>query len=134
MKHKLSTIFVVAISLAACAKSLTPSEQLAQRAEKETADSLKDPTSAKFKDVIASVHSKCVSGKILAKNSMGAYTGYHDFVWANGKLAINAEQDEILDKTDYLSQMNAYMDISGPCIAAAIHDTSSDSQAHIPDT
>ena len=135
MKNQLVIGFLVGTAvLSGCTKTLTPNEQLAQRGEKEVADTLKDPTSAKFKDVVSSAKLGCIYGKILAKNSMGAYTGYHNFVWVDGIAYINADRDEILDKTDYLHQMSDYMEASGKCLGALIKESEPDAQSHIPDT
>lgn len=129
----ISVMFFVAM-IGGCANQPTPNEQLAQRAEKEVANTMKDPTSVKFQGVVASAKANCIRGKLLAKNSMGAYTGYHDFVWINGETAVSIDQSEVIDHTAYLKQLTDYIDKDGRCFTAFPNGTGPDRQSNIPDT
>jgi len=89
-------------------KPLTPAEEKAQQekwfgtdtivdAKRAVKNSLKDPNSAEFKDVYAN-YTEAVGlvacGRVNAKNSFGAYTGFRAFV-SNGKTVILEGQDDI---------------------------------------
>lgn len=128
-----ASVSLVAI-LTGCAKQPTPNEQIAQRAEKEVADTMKDPTSVKFKGVVASAKANCIMGELLAKNSMGAYTGYHKFVWVNGEIAVDAEQNEVPDKTDYMKGLTDYIETESKCLDNLPHGTGPDRESNVPDT
>lgn len=51
---------------------------------------LKDPDSAKFKDIFFG-NGIIVCGMVSGKNSFGAYNGYQDFV-SNGKITVLSSQ------------------------------------------
>ena len=70
-------------------KPANPDQEFAERAMVSARDAMKDPTSVKFKDLRVSAKAKCMYGRILAKNGFGAYSGYQNFVWINGKTYID---------------------------------------------
>lgn len=56
------------------------------------ASSLKDPESARFRNVFVSPRGRAVCGEVNAKNSMGGYVGFKRFISAKDKSGI--EDDE----------------------------------------
>ncbi|MBF7010329.1 hypothetical protein QUC32_11670 [Novosphingobium resinovorum] len=92
MKAYLSMALVFALSLSACSnKQPTANERYTEIALQDARDLMKDPSSVKFKDVSIYPSAKCMQGKILGKNGFGAYAGYSDFVWIDGKLYLDDE-------------------------------------------
>ena len=68
-------------------------------AQRAVRASLKDPDSAKFKDVYANYTEEfqvVACGQINSKNSLGGYTGFKRFV-SNGRTAIIEGRDNITD-------------------------------------
>lgn len=118
--------------------ALTPNEQLAEKAKASVRDTLKDPTSAKFKEVRASAKGNCIYGKLLAKNSYGAYTGYQEFAWYAGKTYIKPDQQSLLAeaKTTDSDQLSAFTDYTRAytaCIEVSIRSNAPDTTSDIPD-
>lgn len=52
------------------------------------ASSLKDPESARFRNVFVSPRGRAVCGEVNAKNSMGGYVGFKRFISAKDKSGI----------------------------------------------
>jgi hypothetical protein len=123
----LTSITVLSICISACAaKQPTPNEIFAEKALQDVRDSMKDPTSVKFKDVIAIPSAKCMYGKVLSKNGFGGYNGYQDFAWLNGKLAINDSSTEP-DPMKSAEILIDYFDIENVCTKANLDIMSSSS-------
>lgn len=80
-------------------------QDFAERAMASARDSMKDPTSVMFKDVTASAKAKCIEGMILAKNGLGAYTGYQSFGWINGQTHIDPGKLEVGPLVDNMKGM-----------------------------
>lgn len=60
------------IALAACGSKVKEAQEIA-------AHNLNDPASAQFRQV-TEAGDHCVTGEINAKNRMGAYTGFREFI------------------------------------------------------
>lgn len=87
----------------------------AEKAFASARDAMKDPTSVKFKDVTASAKGNCMSGKLLAKNSYGAYTGYTDFVWINGKTLVDPGEVQSNIILDNVNDVLAFVKARNDC-------------------
>ena len=74
-------------------KPANPDQEFAERAIASARDTMKDPTSVKFKDLTVRAKARCMYGQILGRNSFGAYTGYQPFVWINGQTFIDSNED-----------------------------------------
>ncbi len=70
-------------------KRLESLEQAKQSGMSSVRSALKDPTSAKFKDVRIADVTGAVCGQVNAKNSYGGYTGFGWFAVSNGQATIN---------------------------------------------
>ena len=66
-------------------------ERLITDAKETIANSLKDPESARFRNVFVSPKMLAVCGDVNAKNSMGGYVGFRRFIVAKDK--IGTEED-----------------------------------------
>lgn len=99
-------------------KAPDPNRLFADHAMASARDAMKDPTSVKFKDLRVSAKAKCMYGKILAKNGFGAYSGYQNFVWINGKTYI--DPGELMAGTiiNNLDEYEAYIHAYGGCTNA----------------
>lgn len=93
-------------------------QDFAERAMASARDSMKDPTSVMFKDVTASAKAKCIEGMILAKNGLGAYTGYQSFVWINGQTHIDPGKLEVGPLIDNMKEWDDYNTASHNCGSA----------------
>lgn len=58
---------------------------IAQNAEDRVKATLKDPGSARFKDVVASKSMNCAQGSVTAKNGFGGYGDEKSFVVIDGR-------------------------------------------------
>nr|DAX92973.1 MAG TPA: protein of unknown function (DUF3552) [Caudoviricetes sp.] len=80
-------------------KSEKEEAELLERAKEAVKNMLKDPDSAKFKDLIAGQVSKDkkkhVCGMVNSKNSMGGYVGYKGFVYFDGETYAFLEDDSM---------------------------------------
>lgn len=72
--------------------------QLKRAAQEEVARALADPESARFRDV--HVVRAAVCGQVNAKNRLGGYTGFSDFVYLEGSAAIAVDNDDTFDKRE----------------------------------
>ena len=63
------------------------------RAKREVADMLKDPESAKFRN-IREYYPNVVCGEVNSKNGWGGYAGYKPFLYHGGKGFIKLEPSE----------------------------------------
>lgn len=92
---------IAALFISGCSnKEPTANEHYIAAALQDARDLMKDPSAVKFKDVTILPSEKCMYGKILGKNGFGAYAGYSDFVWVDGKL--------YLDDSDFPGETNAF--------------------------
>src|SRR3546814_10381931 len=89
-------IFIsAALALSGCADPTPdPKAGLIARARIAVAAELKDPDSAKFRNLLAYPDKNLVCGEINGKNSFGAYSGFIDFYYDNG-FAMIADHDSI---------------------------------------
>ena len=80
-------------------KSEKEEAELLERAKEAVKNMMKDPDSAKFKDLIAGQVSKDkkkhVCGMVNSKNSMGGYVGYKGFVYIDGEKYAVLQEDSI---------------------------------------
>ena len=84
-----------ALTLSGCADPTPdPKADLIAAARIATAAELKDPDSAKFRNLLAYPDRKLVCGQVNGKNSFGAYSGFTDFYYDNG-FAMIADHDSI---------------------------------------
>jgi len=59
-------------------------------------DVLKDPDSAQFKDLSpCGGDSNVIQGKVNAKNGFGGYTGFTDFIYADGRVGMPGDENYI---------------------------------------
>lgn len=78
-------VTLAAALLAGCSPAQpTVEEDLVSRARLAIAATLKDPDSAKFRDVRAYPDKRLVCGEVNGKNSYGAYAGFSPFFYDNG--------------------------------------------------
>lgn len=92
---ELTLIISAALTVSGCADlSPDPKADLIARAKIAAAAGLKDPDSAKFRNLLAYPDKKLVCGEINGKNSFGAYSGFSDFYYHNG-YAMIADHDSI---------------------------------------
>lgn len=92
-----------ATTLAATKKKANPEAALIARGQAEAKALLKDPESARFRNVhigIDILGNKKVCGEINAKNAFGGYTGFTPFVF-HGRAAILSGTPQ--DQLDYFS-------------------------------
>lgn len=89
----ITTLLAATLALAtqnnANAPMATPEQAAIDKAKRALAYNLKDPESAKFRNVRAGLRGKdyMVCGEVNGKNSYGAYSGYRPFmVWGNNKI------------------------------------------------
>ena len=66
-----------------------PNKEFAEQALQSARNAMLDPTAVKFKNVTVNRNANCMYGQILAKNALGAYTGYRDFVWINRRTYVS---------------------------------------------
>lgn len=112
MKAYLSMALVAALSLSACSKKQpTANERYAATALQDARELMKDPSAVKFKDLTILPSEKCMYGKILGKNGFGAYAGYSDFVWMDGKLYLD-DSDLPGETNDFHLYMKNWLDCS----------------------
>jgi hypothetical protein len=126
---------MIAAMVASCSPQPPKSkrELLAERAEVSVREALKDPDSAKFKDITASVQGNCIYGKLLAKNSYGAFTGYHDFVWINDRTYIlNSDDPNPLGTDDGAKAFIDYHEQFSNCIGFTLKENQPETSKHIP--
>lgn len=85
-----------------------------QAAEKLVADTLKDPSSAQFRNLKKDKLTGSICGEVNAKNSYGAYTGFKVFQITKGKLSLEQEPDLLAspEVKALTSQLNAALRIS----------------------
>lgn len=112
---KIALVAALAMVSAACQKSETPEEAFARKAAQSVRDSLKDPTSAKFKEVQVNLSGSCMIGKLLAKNSYGAYDGYKDFAWVDSNLFIDPGPDAATGPRAQFDEMVEYQKAQMRC-------------------
>lgn len=113
-------------------KPVDPNQTFANHAMASAKDAMKDPTSVKFKDLRVSSKAKCMYGKILAKNGYGAYSGYQDFVWINGKTYIHPGELMTGTIVNNLDEFEAYIRAYGGCTNAIPNGVDS-LPLHIPE-
>ena len=107
-------------------KPADPDQQYADRAMASARDSMLDPTAVKFKDLTVSAKARCMYGQILAKNAMGAYTGYRDFVWTNGQTLVStADQASPFSTAGDIDAVTKYFKAHMDCISAMPTDPGS---------
>jgi hypothetical protein len=83
MIHKLVPLTFLAVGiLAGCDRGKTTEELLIESAQGIVAAQLKDPQSAQFRNMKGSEKARMVCGEINAKNSMGGYIGFKNFMVA----------------------------------------------------
>jgi len=104
---------IVALALSACSKKEpNAKERYAAAALQNARELMNDPSAVKFKDVTVLPSAKCMYGSILGKNGFGAYAGYHEFVWVDGKIFIK-DSDIPGEYNDYHLYINKWMDCTG---------------------
>lgn len=81
MKKILGLCFILALGLSGCSSQEKATEELVKSA-------LKDPESAKFKNVVG------VCGEVNSKNSYGGYTGFKSFYISDGVVVFREEGDD----------------------------------------
>ncbi|WIX34939.1 hypothetical protein QO259_09975 [Salinicola sp. JS01] len=93
MKRTIATMVAIAAlgsALAGC------DSDLEKEAKKAVANQLRDPDSAKFRNVVGGQgvnHSDTVCGEVNGKNGFGAYVGYRKFIYyPDGTLSISSGQ------------------------------------------
>lgn len=86
-------ILLLFVAVAATACSPSPDEQFSQRVEQDVRQQTNDPSAVKFERISAFRNLHCATGKLLAKNLFGAYTGYHDFSWVDGQVYLDGGSD-----------------------------------------
>lgn len=115
----LADVAKYATSVKAALVNETP-QQVMEKGKKAIADSLKDPSSAQFRNVrlVEYLDGAVICGEVNGKNSYGAYVGFNDFVsginsgtmrntktepeYANIKPAANAGIDRACSGKSYL--------------------------------
>src|SRR3546814_698861 len=104
-------IFIsAALALSGCADPTPdPKAGLIARARIAVAAELKDPDSAKFRNLLAYPDKNLVCGEINGKNSFGAYSGFIDFYYDNG-FAMIADHDSRSE--EHTSELKSLMRIS----------------------
>lgn len=98
-----------------------PDKEFAVKALASARDAMKDPTSVMFKDITASAKAKCLKGMILAKNSLGGYTGYQPFVWMDGKTYIDPGELVTGPIIDNINQWGDHATASSKCGTAILN-------------
>lgn len=118
MKRVVVATIVLTTALAGCRFFPTKEEAYALKAAAEVRDSMNDPTSVKLKDISVKADKDCMRGKILAKNGLGTYTGYRNFVWWNKTVYIEPERSgskDISSLVDEINQSDRYFEASDKC-------------------
>lgn len=87
-------------------------DETLDRAETAMRGTLKDPDSAKFKDVVRCGNGVMVRGLVNAKNSFGAYTGFAAF-YSDGQTGATEA-----------GQFEEFIKLSGRCTAEIRNSTS----------
>jgi len=97
----LSSVALYAASVKEAMANDTP-QQIIEKGKKALAEKLKDPDSAKFRNVrlVKYLDSAVICGEINGKNSYGGYVGFVDFVGGinNGTMR-NRDKDQYIEIT-----------------------------------
>ena len=107
MKTILAVLLCLPLTLAAAKdkmpKLVTMEDLQAQQrvksialAQTRVSDAMKDPDSAKFRNVVSTVEGAFIFGEVNAKNSMGGYSGYTRF-YTNTLSMLSIESDSMSD-------------------------------------
>lgn len=119
------------LGLSACSlQGPTADEKFAQQALQAVRNSMKDPTSVKFKDVTVVASARCAFGEALGKNSFGAYAGYQKFVYADGAVVFD-DPSSITEFTKSPEESLKYINKQTDCATRSM-ETLSDHVLHIP--
>lgn len=76
-------------TLSACGISDTPSQKLEAKAKAAITLQMRDPASAEFRSVLTFPDKNLVCGQINGKNSFGGYTGFLEFYYDRGVVAVS---------------------------------------------
>lgn len=87
------------------------------QAEKAVAASLRDPSSAQFRNVVERSTATC--GEVNGKNAFGAYVGFKRFVYKDGTVLIDPETPNAPTfeaQATYINELNAFTNASLACL------------------
>jgi len=122
---------LIIFGLSACSlQQPTADEKFAQQALQAVRNSMKDPTSVKFKDITVVAPARCAFGEALGKNSFGAYAGYQKFVYSDGAVVFD-DPASITDFTRSPEESLKYMNKQSDCATSSM-ETLADHVLHIP--
>jgi hypothetical protein len=86
----------------------TPEEvEAAKRAELAVGTVLKDPESAKYRDVIVSLSQHCVTGEVQSARGINGYAGYQTFVMTNDRLRMSENDGAAMDESTKCMKANS---------------------------
>jgi hypothetical protein len=102
LRITIATLFTVYAASAAWQRMGEPSPFVGVEAKAAVAASLRDPSSAEFRNIMAGTHATC--GEVNGRNAYGAYAGFKRFVYEGGIVRIEPEQPIAAD----VQQMTAY--------------------------
>lgn len=80
------------------------------RLQQVVAEMMRDPEATRFRRVY--VWNGALCGELNAKNGMGGYVGYQNFVYTNGKLTLEPSSAYSSDLEKLSQQMEAKLDFS----------------------
>lgn len=119
-------IAMYALLIVALASS-TPEQAAMDQVKQKIAYDLKDPDSAKFRNVRAGLRGKdfMVCGEVNAKNSYGAYIGYKPFMsWAGVMTVANETIDPVTNRAMLNTSLNLCSNILDKGAPAPVPDGS----------
>jgi hypothetical protein len=127
---RIATMMLVCLS--GCSlQQPTTGEKFAQQALRTVRNSMKDPTSVKFKDVTVIERGRCAYGQVLGKNSYGAYAGYQGFTYNDGEVTFE-EPGGLSNPMNNRESAVKYMDKQSDC-STLMGSTLSKFIIHIPE-
>lgn len=103
----LAALFVMGLAYGAWTHLGAPELHTGTEAKAVVSASLRDPSSAEFRNIIAGANATC--GEVNGKNAFGAYVGFKPFVYADGIVRIEPEQPIL---SDVQSQTTYYQEVA----------------------
>jgi hypothetical protein len=111
-----TVLFTIAVAFTAWGRIGEPMPFVGSEAKAAVAASLRDPSSAEFRNIMVGTSATC--GEVNGKNGFGAYAGFKPFVYVDGVVRIEPEQPIVADvesQTAYYQQVAGFARASRQC-------------------
>jgi len=91
-----TTLIIAAmVAVAACTGG---DDTVVAQAQADVAKTLRDPSSAQFREVIvrrATTGAQIVCGEVNGRNGYGGYAGFQEFIWHSGNVEMPTGPDDL---------------------------------------